>query len=148
MPTTDTSAANDFAARRARLGFTPVPEPRVRRSLVRRAPRLLAPTVVVPIDKPMADYAPFNFYARPGWKCIVKLISLKSGIPFDDIVGPRRLRPIIPWRMLAMKLVHDLCGYSLPQIGGYFHRDHSSVLYAIRTIELGYSAKRGRRNAH
>lgn len=133
---------DDHSARRARLGFVLVPEPRVRRSLVHRAPRPIAPGVVVPIDKPMADYAPFNFMARPGWKCIIRLVSLRQGVAVDDILGPLRITNVVRARMLSMELIHRHCGFSMPQIGRCFHRDHTTVLHAIRTVRNGFPAKR------
>jgi chromosomal replication initiation ATPase DnaA len=57
-----------------------------------------------------------------------------------DVLGDTRIRAVYYARSEAMRRVRNmttLCGRrpSLPQIGKWFDRDHTSVLYAIRGAE-------------
>lgn len=53
-----------------------------------------------------------------------------------DLLSKKRTRNIARPRQMAMLLARELTQLSLPEIGGAFgDRDHSTVLYACRTIE-------------
>lgn len=49
-----------------------------------------------------------------------------------DLTGPRRFAKIMEPRRIAMARIRNELGYSFPQIGRLFNRDHSSVIWAIR----------------
>lgn len=56
-------------------------------------------------------------------------------ISFSDLVGPKRPKEIAFPRQIAMYLVRELLGTSLPAIGTAFGgRDHTTVMYAYRQI--------------
>ncbi len=57
------------------------------------------------------------------------------GITLADIKSTRRDRKIARPRQLAMYLAKQLTPLSLPDIGVYFGRDHTTIMHAIKTIE-------------
>ena len=64
---------------------------------------------------------------------IVLSVSKRSGIPASDIIGPSRKQPIFDARAYAMALCRSK-GFSYPQIGHHFSRDHATVIYAVRKV--------------
>ena len=56
----------------------------------------------------------------------------------DEVVlrGPNKSKGITEARQVAMYLVRSLTNLSLPDIGQEFARDHTTVLYAIRKVEV------------
>jgi chromosomal replication initiator protein len=53
----------------------------------------------------------------------------------DDLQSRRRSRHIATPRQVAMYLCRRLMNASLPRIGSLFQRDHTTVMYALRTTE-------------
>lgn len=66
---------------------------------------------------------------------IIKDVAMKHGMTVAIIRGPSRSRSIVTARHDAMAKVHiarpDL---SLPALGRIFHRDHTTLLHALRKI--------------
>jgi len=50
----------------------------------------------------------------------------------EDLTGRRRFKYLMEPRWLAMRRIRKELGYSYPQIGQLFNRDHSSVIWACR----------------
>ncbi len=128
--------AIDYAGVRARLGMPLTTKAKVRLDLIGRqkpqpvpaAPTVVpaAPTVVSP---ELPNYAPFNFLGRPGPERIIRLVALKHGYRYYDILGSGRTKPLTAARREAVRLVKSHCReMSSVQIGRLFHRDHSSIL--------------------
>lgn len=66
---------------------------------------------------------------------IMDAVAKHYGIRVADLVGKKRTRGIARPRQVAMSLTKELTGLSLPAIGGAFGgRDHTTVMYGIRTI--------------
>lgn len=60
--------------------------------------------------------------------------------PVSDLLGPKKTRELTLPRQIAMYIVRELNGLSLPAIGAQFGgRDHTTVLYSIRQIEAEVS---------
>jgi len=57
----------------------------------------------------------------------------------DEVIlrGTQKTKGIAEARQTAMYLIRKLTNLSLPDIGKEFDRDHSTVLYAIRKVEVG-----------
>ncbi len=56
-------------------------------------------------------------------------------VKVSDIKGPRRTRQVVMPRQIAMFLVRQHTGESLPEIGRRFGgRDHSTVIHAVRKV--------------
>ncbi len=60
------------------------------------------------------------------------------GVPVSEILGRRRARRMVKPRQLAMAALREL-GYSFPEIGGAFQRDHSTAQYACRVVAAKYA---------
>ncbi|MBM1834177.1 hypothetical protein JQW92_18130 [Sulfitobacter pseudonitzschiae] len=65
-------------------------------------------------------------------KDIINHIAAKHGITVDAMKSPRRFRQLVLARDEAMTIIHDSLGKSLTQTAGYFGRDHTTALAAIR----------------
>ena len=130
--------AEHYAAVRARLNNAPPPKPNAPMPPRRM---YLLPKVRV---KPKVEYGcPINLLSPPAAMTIVRLVALRSGVPVDDIVGPRKTNIIVAARFEAIRLVKSHCPHlSYPAIGRIFHRDHTSILFA-----LGKLRKSQRQNA-
>ena len=57
-------------------------------------------------------------------------------ISLDDMLSPRRSRPLARPRQIAMYLAKKLTTRSLPEIGRKFsNRDHTTVIHAVKTVD-------------
>ena len=57
-------------------------------------------------------------------------------ISFDDVIGPKRTRPIVAARFAAIWAVkQERPDLTYPAIGKIFQRDHSTILHAVRVME-------------
>lgn len=63
---------------------------------------------------------------------IVAEIAVETGIAVDALKGEQRVARIARARQLAIWRVADETELSLSEIGRLFHRDHTTVLHAIR----------------
>ena len=66
---------------------------------------------------------------------IVKIVAGFCGVTSAGLIGYSRARKYTVPRQVAMYLVRKHCGYSYPQVGSIFRRDHTTVMYACRQIE-------------
>ena len=56
-------------------------------------------------------------------------------VSIDDLTGPKKVRPVVIARQIAMYLCRELTDMSLPKIGEAFGgRDHTTAMYAERKI--------------
>lgn len=79
--------------------------------------------------------------SRCRFRRIVSVVSANTGIPASDIVGPRRLVPLIMPRHLVCYMARRITRLSSPQIGRKMGgRDHKTILYAIDKVERMASA--------
>jgi chromosomal replication initiator protein len=66
---------------------------------------------------------------------ILEAVATNYGLSVDELVGPRRARPLVTARHVAMYLVRNLTDYSYPSIGKVFGgRDHSTCISAVEKI--------------
>lgn len=86
------------------------------------------PRVVAPMDIP---FRPKSHIVRE----IIKEEAARAGLKVDDILGPSRAPPIVAARSYAMWRARKEIGWSFPEIGRVFHRDHTTVMYAVNKIE-------------
>lgn len=78
---------------------------------------------------------------RPRMADIVAAVADKHDVTVADLKGPSRVKHIVAARFEAMARMYDLGIWSMPQIGRFFGRDHTTVLNGIRRHH-GASAKR------
>lgn len=67
---------------------------------------------------------------------LVQLTARHFGVPVSELLGRGRSKRLTHARHVAMWLVrHEDAGWSYPEIGRLFERDHSSVWDAVRSVE-------------
>jgi len=66
---------------------------------------------------------------------VVEAVSNVTGIKEDDILGRRRMRPIVDARHMAIRLLRIKSSLTLANIGGLFDRDHTSVIHALSSSQ-------------
>jgi hypothetical protein len=67
---------------------------------------------------------------------ILDAVATAAGVERARLLGPCRARDLVRPRQLCMLLLRQLCpGASLPAIGFFLRRDHTTVLYGIRRAE-------------
>ena len=68
-------------------------------------------------------------------EAIQKAVTEYYGLRRGDLVSARRERRIVGPRQVAMWLCKQLTPMSLPDIGGRFNRDHSTVVHSTRRVD-------------
>jgi chromosomal replication initiator protein len=63
---------------------------------------------------------------------IARSVAERHGLTLADLKGPARSPTFARPRQEAMALIRQLTDHSLPKIGGFFNRDHTTVLHACR----------------
>ncbi len=66
---------------------------------------------------------------------ILQIVSNFYSIPIDQIHANKRSKDTVRPRQIAMYLIRKLTNNSLPEIGRYFGRDHTTVMHACDKIE-------------
>lgn len=66
---------------------------------------------------------------------VLRDVANRNGVPVEEILGSRRTSRVAKARHEAIWRVKNATNWSLPRVGRMFHRDHSSVLHAIRRME-------------
>ena len=56
------------------------------------------------------------------------------GLTMDSLKSSGRAREVVIPRQVAMYLIRELTNHSLPEIGQFFGRDHSTILYSIQKV--------------
>ncbi len=65
---------------------------------------------------------------------VAHLVSRYFNIPVDDLRGTPREKKVVFARHIAMYLARTECVKSTTEIGRYFYRDHTSVMYALEKV--------------
>jgi hypothetical protein len=75
----------------------------------------------------------FSYASREPARAIIAAVARKYGLTYDDLIGSRRLKPLVIARQEAMHiLVRARPDLGLTRVGRLFNRDHSTVWHAIR----------------
>jgi Bacterial dnaA protein helix-turn-helix len=73
-------------------------------------------------------------YQTPAREAL-RAVSTRTGVPLADILGRNRRPPIAAARHEAVWRVRLATGWSLPRLGRFFKRDHTTVLHSVRKME-------------
>jgi chromosomal replication initiator protein len=76
-------------------------------------------------------------------KAIRELISCQYNVSVDALTSRSRKKTITFPRQVAMYLTRKYTDHSLADIGAFYNRDHSTVLYAIKVVTRESSRKNG-----
>lgn len=92
----------------------------------------------VPFSQAVASKALSNVFAPQQVKVemndVLRQVAAHFGTTPDLIRGSGRARDIVIPRQIAQYLIRELTGHSLPEIGQFFGRDHSTVMHAINKV--------------
>ena len=72
-------------------------------------------------------------YQTPAREAL-RAVSTRTCVPIADILGRNRRPPIAAARHEAVWRVRLATGWSLPRLGRFFKRDHTTVLHSIREM--------------
>ena len=72
---------------------------------------------------------------QPTIKQIQQRTADVCGVRLKDILSERRNQPVARARQIAMFAARLLTPHGTPTIGKAFHRDHTTVLYAINLLD-------------
>ena len=67
-------------------------------------------------------------------KDVLRTVAARYGLGAELLRGSGRMREVVVPRQIAMYLIRDLTSHSLPEIGSFFDRDHSTVMHAISKV--------------
>jgi hypothetical protein len=82
--------------------------------------------------EPWPPETPFQ-YQTPAREAL-QAVSARTRVPIADILGRNRRPPIAAARHEAVWRVRLATGWSLPRLGRFFKRDHTTVLHSIREM--------------
>ncbi|SEJ43743.1 chromosomal replication initiator protein DnaA [Deinococcus reticulitermitis] len=92
----------------------------------------------VPFSRAVAMKALSNVFAPQEVKVemmdVLRQVAAQYGTTPDVIRGVGRAREIVVPRQVAQYLIRELTDHSLPEIGQFFGRDHSTVMHAISKV--------------
>lgn len=81
-------------------------------------------------------------------KRIITRVASEHGVGYRDIIGPDRRSHVVTARWAAIDAVRKAHPtYSLIKLGQVFHRDHTTILNAIRKIDAGIEPGAGNMKA-
>jgi chromosomal replication initiator protein len=83
---------------------------------------------------PASRLVPSEGESVPSVDAIQEAVCSAYGVSRDDLLSNKRSAPVSHARQLAMYLLRQRTSLSLSAIAQQFHRDHSTVLHAIRAV--------------
>ena len=90
------------------------------------------PVEPFPLTHDPIDGFPIEPQPRRLGRHIIAEVAKAHRVTVSDILGQSRRVPIVTARHEAMRRIRSELGYSFPQIGRMFDRDHSSIIWACR----------------
>jgi len=115
------------------LALSSVLDTPVTAALVRRA------LITSPLPIPHADSQGAS--DTPSIATIQEAVCSVLGVSRQDVLSAKRTTPVTRARQLAIYLARDLTSLSLADIAREFNRDHTTALYAIRTVSTRLSTE-------
>ncbi|MEF2277080.1 chromosomal replication initiator protein DnaA [Deinococcus sp. YIM 134068] len=92
----------------------------------------------VPFSRAVAARALSNVFTPHEVKVemmdVLRQVAGHFNLPPEVIRGSGRVRDVVVPRQVAMYLVRELTSHSLPEIGQFFGRDHSTVMHAVSKV--------------
>jgi Bacterial dnaA protein helix-turn-helix len=66
---------------------------------------------------------------------ICRVVAARYGVPTESLLSATREQPATTARHVAMRLCRELTDCSYSEIGRFFARDHTTVLYACKATD-------------
>ena len=85
--------------------------------------------------KAIEEVKPESPGLNPTPQMIMQAVANYYCIPVEQITSNKRSKDTVQPRQVSMYLVRDMLGYSLPEIGKIFSRDHTTVLHAVDKVK-------------
>jgi len=99
--------------------------------------------------QPAAAFCPLSSERGPLMADVLAAVARASGVAETHILGAGQGRDLTPLRQLTMYMVRELCsGASLPAIGHFLGRDHTTVHYGCRKAERRLAIEPAFRDLH
>ena len=70
-----------------------------------------------------------------GPETIIRTTAHAYGFSVEDVLSSSRRQPLVLCRQISMYLCRELTDLSLPKIGEYFNRDHTTVLHSVEKVK-------------
>lgn len=126
-----------------RQAFGPMPEIQVREiTLVREPSRIemlerIAELEKIPLDALLRAIANIR-ETPPTFKTVREAVCIEFNLSWVNILSQRRINEWVTPRKVMMCLLRNLSHASLPMIGRYMNRDHTTILYGARFYQPIY----------
>ena len=72
---------------------------------------------------------------RPSAEKILQEVSAYYNVDAEKVKGKARSKDVAFPRQMAMYMMRQLSQMSMPDIGKFFDRDHTTVLYGLERVE-------------
>lgn len=80
------------------------------------------------------ERVPLDMLRPCSWRFLLRLASIKHRIPEQTILGSARMQTITEARHDAIAMVYQHTQLSMPAVGRFFGKDHTTVLHALRKL--------------
>lgn len=90
---------------------------------------------VATVERAILDIIAENPWINPTPEFIIKAVAKYFEISDSDILGKDRSSKIAEPRKIAMYMVRDMTNESFPKMGKIFGKDHTTVKYAVDSLE-------------
>lgn len=94
-------------------------------------PAIVIKPMALPKPVEMDHYAPLDMFSMCSWRFILAYVALKHGLKPRDILGYSRVKNIAAARHEAIYLVALHTQATLPKLGTFFNRDHSTICHSL-----------------
>lgn len=86
-------------------------------------------------ERVLQDIATTDEPVPLGPETIVRTTAQAFGFSVEDVLSSSRRQPLVLCRQISMYLCRQLTDLSLPKIGEYFNRDHTTVLHSVEKVK-------------
>ena len=86
-------------------------------------------------ERAIRDIFAENPWINPTPEFIIRAVAKYFELDYEDIIGKDRSQKMVEPRKIAMYMVRNMTGESYPKMGKVFNRDHTTIKYAVDTLE-------------
>jgi hypothetical protein len=100
-----------------------------------QAPIVIKEPEVLPVSEPAPLPRPVKPLPREPKRRVAHIVVEHYKVGWPDLCGPLRIGHVVRPRQVFCYVCHRIIGESLPRIGRFIDRDHSTVLNGVIRIE-------------
>ena len=115
--------------------YSPASSPKLASNETRTDPAACKAITTIPAPSRQPEQGPSRtplHYHTPAREAL-RAVSTRTGVPLADILGRNRRPPIAAARQAVWR-VRLVTGWSLPRLGRFFKRDHTTVFHSLREM--------------